>query len=142
MSKKIDLSEPIKKVSERLLRQHSDLLAELDAIDDECKKNPLKAVEMLKNIKSAILQHSVEEEARLIRIIMQKAKSESAESVKVMQEHRWVVDFLERKLDSLVTLNSSQIKNEVMQFSEQLRKHFSEEENVVFPLVSRLTDES
>jgi hypothetical protein len=34
---------------------------------------------------------------------MQNAKEESANSIKIMQEHNWVVDFLKHKLQILKT---------------------------------------
>jgi hypothetical protein len=35
----------------------------------------------------SILYHAVEEEARLMRVIMHNARDESSESIKIMQEH-------------------------------------------------------
>jgi hypothetical protein len=50
-------------------------------------------VEITKNMRELIIKHAVEEEARLMRVIMQKAKDESPESIRIMQEHDWVMDF-------------------------------------------------
>ena len=36
-----------------------------------------------------------------MRVIMQNAKEESADSIKIMQEHNWVVDFLKHKLQNI-----------------------------------------
>jgi hypothetical protein len=35
-----------------------------------------------------------------MRVIMQKSKEESTDSIKIMQEHNWVVDFLKHKLQN------------------------------------------
>ena len=48
-----------------------------------------------------ITHHAVEEEARLMRVIMQKAKDESPESIRIMQEHNWVMDFFKNKLGAI-----------------------------------------
>lgn len=38
------------------------------------------------------------EEAGLMRVIMHKAKEESAEFVKIIQEHNWVMNFLKNRI--------------------------------------------
>jgi hemerythrin-like domain-containing protein len=82
---------------------------------------------------------------------MQKAKEESIDSIKIMQEHNWVVDFLKHKLENIENEFNQQYqqqqqqqqqqqedaKNEINEFVTNLRNHFSEEEQVVFPLVLR-----
>ena len=52
------------------------------------------AIKITYNTSKSIIKHAVEEEARLMRIIIQKTKEESSDSIKIMQEHYWVVDFL------------------------------------------------
>lgn len=48
-----------------------------------------------------VIHHAVEEEAKLMRVIMQKAKDESPESIRIMQEHTWVMNFLKTNLEQL-----------------------------------------
>ena len=36
-----------------------------------------------------------------MRVIMHSAKEESVDSIKIMQEHNWVVDFLKHKLQNI-----------------------------------------
>ena len=48
-----------------------------------------------------IIKHAVEEEARIMRVIMQKAKEESAKFIKIKQEHNWVIDFLKHKVQNI-----------------------------------------
>jgi hypothetical protein len=82
-----------------------------------------------------------------MRVIMQKAKQESSESIKIMQEHNWVMNFLKNrltgiektvKLDSETQLrqqhDEEQTKKELIEFVTNLREHFLEEEQIVFPL--------
>ena len=67
-----------------------------------------------------------------------------------MQEHNWVVDFLKHKLQNIENEIQQQqypqqlqqkqqpqqqkIKGEINEFIVNLRNHFSEEEQIVFPL--------
>ena len=45
-----------------------------------------------------IIQHAVEEEVRLMRVIMKNGRNESSESIKIMQEHNWLMNFFNNKL--------------------------------------------
>ncbi len=99
-----------------------------------------------------ITHHAVEEEARLMRVIMQKAKDESPESIRIVQEHNWVMDFFKNKLGAIENNINSKIdsqtqkdddhyadkneqsKKELSEFIINLKSHFSEEEQIVFPL--------
>ena len=94
-----------------------------------------------------VTHHAVEEEARLMRVIMRKAKDESPESITIIQEHNWVMDFFKNKLEAIENRINSEIdsknytdkkeqsKKELNEFVTNLRSHFSEEEQIVFPLV-------
>jgi predicted transcriptional regulator len=42
-----------------------------------------------------IIRPAVEEEARIMLLVIQIAKEESIDSTKIMQGHNWVVDFLQ-----------------------------------------------
>jgi hypothetical protein len=42
-----------------------------------------------------IIRLAVEEEARIMLLVIQIAKEESIDSTKIMQGHNWVVDFLQ-----------------------------------------------
>ena len=93
-----------------------------------------------------VTHHAVEEEARLMRVIMRKAKDESPESITIIQEHNWVMDFFKNKLEAIENRINSEIdsknhtdkmeqsKKELTEFITNLRSHFSEEEQIVFPL--------
>ncbi len=81
---------------------------------------------------------------------MQKTKNESAESIRIMQEHNWIINFFKNKLiaienkikskidsqieESNYTDTKKQSKTELSEFVTNLRSHFSEEEQIVFPL--------
>lgn len=100
--------------------------------------------EIIQSISDKIIHHAVEEEARLMRVIMHNAKEESAESVKIIQEHNWVMDFLKNRIIMVEKVSASsdpdeyeQAKNDLNEFVNNLRKHFKEEEEIVFPLALR-----
>ena len=90
----------------------------------------------MKNVdrdKKPILWHAVEEEARIMRVIMQKAKEQSEQSIKVLQEHKGIRNFLEKRISQLEG-SSQDIAEKINTFGDEMRKHFSEEEEIVFPL--------
>jgi len=119
---------------DRLIQEHKELDPKLNQIGRVCDDNPQDAVRLLLGMRTKILRHAIEEEARIMRVIMKDAKSESAESVRIMQEHRWVSEFLERRIDKLSRVPSNESRVEIRKFLSDLRQHFKEEEQVVFPL--------
>jgi hemerythrin-like domain-containing protein len=128
---KIDFSEPIPKMIQRLKNEHRDFRLELNQIEETSQANSQEAVEMLNKIRKPIVRHAVEEEARVLRVIMEKAKDQSEQSIKIIQEHRGIIEFLDKRISQI---DSSQAAGEVKAFVDNLRKHFSEEDEIVFPL--------
>jgi hemerythrin-like domain-containing protein len=126
-------SEPIPKMVERLRAEHRDFRLELIQIEEVSKFSSHKAIEILKGIGKSILRHEVEGEARIIRIIMENAK-EFEQSVKVMEEHRVVIDLLENKISQFED-SSQEVAEQIKTFGEDMRRHFSEEEEIIFPLL-------
>jgi iron-sulfur cluster repair protein YtfE (RIC family) len=118
---------------QRLRAEHRYFRLELIHIEEASEVSPQKAIEMLKVIKKPILWHAVEEEARIMLVIMQKAKEQSNQSIKVLQEHKGIRNFLEKRISQL-ECSSQDIAEEVNTFGDEIRKHFSEEEEIVFPL--------
>jgi hemerythrin superfamily protein len=136
MEYKIDFSEPIPKMVQRLKNEHHVFRLELVQIEETSKANSEKAIEMLKEISKPILRHAVEEEARIMRVIMEKAKDQSEQSIKIMQEHRWILEFLDERISQLE--KSQEAGGEIKRFVDNLTKHFLEEEEIVFPLALRV----
>jgi NADH dehydrogenase/NADH:ubiquinone oxidoreductase subunit G len=149
MDYRINFDEPIPQMIERLKQEHIDFESTLKIIAKYIDENKIKeALLTLHNVSESIIKHAVEEEARLMRVIMQKAKDESTDSIKIMQEHNWVVDFLKHKLQNTDNEIHQQypqqqqqqqqlqekVKKEINEFIANLRNHFSEEEQIVFPL--------
>jgi hemerythrin-like domain-containing protein len=151
-SSRIDFNEPIPEMIERLKREHRNFESRLDKVDNSINRDNdiVDGMRIIRNMSEAIIHHAVEEEARLIRVIMQNTKDESSESIKIMQEHNWILNFFKNKLtsteDRKTYLKSQaegeeeynkQAKKELNEFVANLRSHFLEEEQIVFPLALR-----
>jgi archaellum biogenesis ATPase FlaH len=147
MDYRINFNEPIPQMIERLKQEHLDFESTFKRVEKYINENAIKeAIKTIHDLSESIIKHAVEEEARLMRVIMHNAKEESAESIKIMQEHNWVVDFLKHKLQDIegeIDQHNSQqlqlhlqekVKGEIDEFIANLRNHFSEEEQIVFPL--------
>jgi hemerythrin-like domain-containing protein len=50
-----------------------------------------------------------------------------------MQEHKEIINFFEKKISQLEG-SQEDIVDDVNKFGDEMRKHFSEEEEIVFPL--------
>ena len=137
----INFEEPIPQMIERLRSEHVIFESKLVQIEDNLRNNKVKqAAEIIQSINERITRHTVEEEARLMRVIMHKAKNESSESIKIIQEHNWVMEFLksnllffERARSNNLSLSSESkdfkdAKKSMDEFVINLRKHFEEEE--------------
>jgi iron-sulfur cluster repair protein YtfE (RIC family) len=149
--KRINFDEPIADMIERLKSEHRNFETKLQEIEDAINnsnkdKDIVNATKIIINMSDSIIHHAVEEEARHLRVIMHKAKDESSESIKIMQEHNWVINFLKidlNKIENRKTLDlesSSSLKyiedtKLINEFISNLREHFLEEEQIVFPLV-------
>lgn len=147
-SSKIDFDEPLPQMIERLKSEHRSFDSKLAEIQGSINNNDIEhATEIIRGMIDKVTHHAVEEEARLMRVIMRKAKDESPESITIIQEHNWVMDFFKNKLEAIENRINSEIdsknytdkkeqsKKELNEFVTNLRSHFSEEEQIVFPLV-------
>ena len=146
MNYKINFDESIPDMIERLKQEHVQFEITLNKITKYNEENNInKAIETIHDMSQPIIKHAVEEEARIMRVIMHKAKEESTDSIKIMQEHNWVVDFLKHRVSSLENSIYRQqnkqdkqfeqkTRNEINEFVTNLKNHFEEEEQIVFPL--------
>ena len=145
MNYKIDFNESIPQMINRLKQEHLEFGLTPNKItkyNDEFKIN--EAIESIHDMSESIIKHAVEEEARILRVIMHNAKEESTDSIKIIQEHNGVVDFLKHKIpniDNHIYQQNEQdqqyqqaVQKEINVFVLNLRNHFSEEEQIVFPL--------
>jgi iron-sulfur cluster repair protein YtfE (RIC family) len=119
---------------ERLKHEHRDFESKLLQIEESSRTNLKQAIEMLEDLGKSILRHAIEEEARIIRVIMQKAKDHSEQSIKVMQEHKLIIEFLDKTISQLKTFSQQESAKKIKKFVDDSIQHFSEEEEIVFPL--------
>ena len=125
---------------ERLKKEHRKFelkLVELESIGTVNKQT----VGILEELSEPILRHAVEEEAIVMRVILHNAREQAEGSIKIAQEHNWIMEFFKHKLPQLKTMPRQQAKQELTQFIQNLRSHFSEEEEIMFPLVLRANSE-
>jgi len=135
MSYRIDHSEPIPKLVERLEREHRELAPKLDRVVELADEGNLKVAEsILNSISQQILRHAVEEEARIIQVIADNAIPELERNAEVMRHHRRIEEFLEDKLPHLSELPPTTAKREIRDFATELKNHHKEEEEISFPL--------
>ena len=140
MSYKIDHNEPIPKLIARLEREHRELIPKLDRVLELSESGNLRVAEStLLSISQEILRHAVEEEARIIQVIADKAKGNLERSAEVMRHHRRIEEFLQEKLPHLSELPPSRAKQEIKDFVLELRKHHKEEEEISFPVALRVS---
>jgi hypothetical protein len=152
--KRINFDEPINDMIKRLISEHRNFETKLEEVESAINNNnnnkdTTYAAKIIRSMSEAIIDHAVEEEARLLRVIMHKAKDESSESIKIIQEHNYVINFLKinlteienrKTLDLESSSSSTSTKYDedtksINEFISNLRKHFLEEEQIVFPLV-------
>lgn len=142
VSRRINFDESIPRMIERLKSEHIVFESNLVRAENSIKMNNIKlATQIVQDIGEEIIQHAVEEEARLMRVIMKNAKDESSESIKIMQEHNWLMNFLNNRLTLIknAARSSDPAEHEKAKgdLNEFVRQHFKEEEQIVFPLTLR-----
>ena len=145
VSRRINFDEPIPLMIERLKSEHVLFESELVQVENNIKRNDIRlAAQGIMDMGNKIIQHAVEEEARLMRVIMNNAKDESSDSISIMQEHNWIMNFLNNRVTLIKNASKSsdaaeieKAKGDLNEFVGKLRKHFKEEEQIVFPLTLR-----
>jgi hemerythrin-like domain-containing protein len=145
LSRRINFDEPIPRMIERLKSEHIMFESKLVQVENNIKRNDIRlAAQGIEDMGNKIIQHAVEEEARLMRLIMNNAKDESSDSISIMQEHNWIMKFLNNRVKLIINASKSsdsvekeKAKGDLNEFVDNLRKHFKEEEQIVFPLTLR-----
>lgn len=132
----IDYEAPISRVMKTLMVRHRDIEELLSEVEDLVeRRKPRVAISLLNVAAPLILRSAVEEEARVMRVVMQKNKSKSQRSVAIAREHRAMVDFLKHELPTLGK-STGGAGPRILQFVKLLRNHLAEEEEVEFPLAA------
>jgi hypothetical protein len=140
MSFRIDHNEPIIDLVNRLEREHRELAPKLDHVIELADSGNLQVAEsILQSLTQQILRHAVEEEARIIEVIADRAKPELERNAEVMRHHRRIEEFINEKLPHLAELPPSSAKKEIRDFAVELKKHHKEEEEISFPLALKIS---
>lgn len=135
MTYTLDYDEPLRLVVKRLRVEHRKFEPILLQVGQQCRKGDLKvAVDELNEVKPQVLRHAVEEEARLMRVIMWEFKDKADESIIILRYHRRIADFFGRALPNLTKLDEKVTRREIGIFVKELLVHQREEEKVLFPL--------
>jgi GTP-binding protein EngB required for normal cell division len=147
MDYKINFEESIPDMIERLKQEHVQFNLTLNKITKYNEEDNInKAIETIHDMSQPIIKHAVEEEARIMRVIMHNAKEASTNSIKIMQEHNWVVDFLKHRVASMEDNNYLQqnkqdkqyqqkTQNEINGFVTNLKNHFEERTDCFSPCI-------
>lgn len=131
----LNYDEPIPTVVDRLKREHESIDSTLRRIQELSREGSLQdTIRLLIRIKRRLLRHAVEEEARLMQVIMSEVEQESDQSIGIMRFHRNLTDFMNHTLPDLKDLPEATARREVRVFVAELLKHHSEEEELTFPL--------
>ncbi|HET7148563.1 MAG TPA: hypothetical protein VFI73_08715 [Candidatus Nitrosopolaris sp.] len=88
--------------------EHRDFESRLMEMEERSRTNSEQAIEMLGDLGKSILRHAVEEEARIMRVIIQKAKEQSKQSIKVMQDHKQIIEFFDKTIPQLKNSSPAQ----------------------------------
>ena len=130
--KRINFDEPITDMIERLKSEHCNFETKLQEVEiainnSDKDKDIVNATKIIKSMSDSIIHHVVEE-ARLLRVIMHKAKDESSESIKIMQEHNWVINFLKVSL--------TEIENRIKNLNLESSPKFNEDAKSINEFIS------
>lgn len=126
MAYKINFNESIPDMINRLKQEHAEFGLALNNITRYNEKsNIAKAIETIHDMSESIIKHAVEEEARIMRVIMHNAKGESTDSIKIMQEHNWVVDFLKHTIPDIENNFYQQSKQDI-QYRQKVQDKINE----------------
>ena len=133
----LDYEAPISSVTKRLLVKHEEIKAILSEVAELAEKGKLKvSISLLNATSPLILRSAVEEEARVMRVVMQKNKSRAQRSVAIEREHRDIADFLKHKLPELSSMPPDGARRSIISFVRLTRRHLREEEGVPFSIAA------
>ena len=133
----LDYDAPISSVVKNLGIRHHELDEMLSEVEELADKGKLRvAVSLLNAIGPLILRSAVEEEARVMRVVMEKNRSRTQQSVAVAQQHREIADFLKHQLPELSSKPPDKARRSIMRFVRLVQNHLRREERVPFSLAA------
>src|SRR5450759_2193690 len=121
----------------RLKIKHEEIDAILSEVEELANKGKVGvAVSLLSAISPLILRSAVEEEARIMRAVMQRHKGTAQDSIAVTREHRAIAGFLEQQLPELGDKSPEEARLSIVGFVELLHGHLRREEKTSFSLAA------
>lgn len=90
----------------------------------------------------SVIRHAVEEEARLMHVIMRNAKNDSIGYIRIMQEHNYVLNFFKNKLTAIeenTKSSYSEYQQEFKQAKNKLNEFISSLKSLYRRRTSRLS---
>jgi len=133
----LDYDEAISSVTKRLKIKHEEIDAILSEVEELANKGKVGvAVSLLSAISPLILRSAVEEEARIMRAVMQRHKGTAQDSIAVTREHRAIAGFLEQQLPELGDKSPEEARLSIVGFVELLHRHLRREEKTSFSLAA------
>jgi len=121
---------------ETLVKEHEEvrtLLKDLSALISDNKF--LAAIDKVKDLKSYIDQHVIDEEAKVLKFLLDTyGREKSARAIAVFQEHREIHQLI-RELQESISLSSDKSLEIRDALEEFMRRHFEAEESWIFPWV-------
>jgi Hemerythrin HHE cation binding domain len=121
----------------KLKIKHEEIDAILSEVEELANKGKVGvAISLLSTISPLILRSAVEEEARIMRAVMQRHKGTAQDSIEVTREHRAIADFLEHQLPELGTKSPEDARRSIVGFVELLHGHLRKEEKTSFSLAA------
>src|ERR1022692_1469199 len=133
----LDYDEAISSVTKKLKVKHEEIDAILSEVEELADKGKVAvAISLLSTISPLILRSAVEEEARIMRAVMQRHKGVAQDSIAVTREHRAIADFLEHQLPELGAKSPEEARRSIVGFVELLHGHLRKEEKTSFSLAN------
>lgn len=129
--RKLELEELLK----ILVEEHGKVRSLLRRLNTHLQQDRYaEAAEELKEFKPYLDQHIIDEEATVLRVLIDSlGKKEAERAVKVFQEHRQIHQLIS-EMQSLATTEPERLAEMRNRLGEILEKHFRAEESDVFPL--------
>ncbi len=126
--------EPFEAFVASLVEAHGDIRRRLETIGTALKKqDSALAITSLRELREALDQHVVDEEARILKVLIDAHGREGAQdAIRTMQQHRSVHKLINDMLDTLPR-SAEEAHKKHAELEKILREHFEAEERRIFP---------
>jgi len=130
---------PPRELIEKLKEEHKELPDQIDDAILTFKTGNLSgAFPLIADIREKIGQHTIDEEAVLLKIIIEKLGKEAAEPyIEILQAHVKITKLVDDAVESTYT-GWSETENLLLSLKQELKNHHAQEEETFFPKVLQL----